>query len=851
MTTTNKWMSMLALAFLAFLPSITCADFTCAAAIGEPDAGSSLRTGTVTWKNTWPYGISAPYVRVEAKEGVLIRMSDADAWGKSIEFLATSASLPVNALKSGESGSLTFSCLAGSDDGQLELSWTLSSDDAFPWSSIGSSLKPSYVTDGAWTFALANLKARFGSTWNTYLSRLRANANHLAELGRPIRRIDRLLQIEINNGLGIDYVLPVLASVTDAARSARGMGLSFTRSYSSAMYGRFKNGILGYGWTDNLSTCAELSTDGKTLVFRVPGGGSYSFTKATGSWQPEDARDKTVLTEDSNAYRLKYQSGTVQTFAKFNMRTASIVDSSGNTLTFTWSGTTLQKITHTDGQSLTFAYSGGLLSSVTDDCGRRTSYSYSSSLLTKVTAPDGLETLYEYRAADGTAAARALSRIVYPDGTTREFAYDTSSGLVSAISVNGGKEKTTISRSGLNVTLTGPDGAATTVSMGVSGETLKTTDALGGIATNVYTEDGLLKSVVSPSGLTGSITHDALGRVAKSVSAAGTATVFAYEETFGNLKTVTDAKNHAVTYGYDASGRGTSVTFADGSASRLEYNSRGDVVRSTNRRGESITYAYDSKGRLTQKTWSNGRTFTYAYDAHDNVTKATDSVTGAVTMQYNSDDRLTKIVYPKGRGFTLTYDSCGRLMSRTSLDGAIERFFYDAAGRVASVTDGKGTVYLKNVYDEATGRLTKQVNGNGTSVSYLYDKLGRVVSIEHRDASGKIAESLQYCYDADGRCIRAASLLGEERYTYDKDGQLTAVDYPDIANETFAYDAVGNRKTANGAAYSVNDLNQYTEVSGGPNPVSAITYDRDGNLTSLTDANGTTTYTYEIGRAHV
>ena len=168
--------------------------------------------------------------------------------------------------------------------------------------------------------------------------------------------------------------MPVLASVTDAARSARGMGLSFTRSYSSAMYGRFKNGILGYGWTDNLSTSAELSSDGKTLVFRVPGGGSYSFTKATGSWKPEDSRDKTVLAESSSAYTLTYQSGTVQTFAKSNMRTSSIADNSGNTLTFTWSGTTLQKIAHTDGQTLTFAYSGGLLSSVTDDCGRRTTY---------------------------------------------------------------------------------------------------------------------------------------------------------------------------------------------------------------------------------------------------------------------------------------------------------------------------------------------------------------------------------------------------------------------------------------------------------------------------------------------
>ena len=819
------------------------AEFTCKIDVPAGDIGKS-RTATLTYGNTGSSAIDAPYVRVVAGDGAYVRFAATDAWTKSVEFLATSSQSPASSLRAGETVTQTIFVATVTEEAQLELSYAQSSSEAFPWSTIGSSLKPSYVADSAWSFALATLKSRFGTTWNSYLNRLRSDADYLAENGRPVRRLDSLLQIEVNRALGVDAVLPVLASVTDAARSARGLGLSFTRSYSSAMYGRFTSGILGYGWTDNLSTYAELSSDGKTLVFRVPGGGSYSFTKATGSWRPEDARDKTVLTESSSAYTLTYQSGTVQAFAKSNMRTSSIADNCGNTLTFTWSGTTLQKITHTDGQSLAFAYSGGLLSSVTDDCGRKTQYTYSNSLLTKVTAPDGLATSYEYRSADGTAAARALSRIVYPDGTTREFAYDTSSGLVSAISVNGGKEKTTISRNDLAVTLTGPDGAETTVKMGVSGEALETVDALGGVSADGYTDDGLLKSIVSPSGLTGSIAHDSLGRVSKSVSASGTATAFSYEETFGNLKTVTDAKSHAVTYGYDSKGRSTSVTFADGSASTIEYdNSNGDVKKSTNRRGQSISYEYDYKGRLTKKTWSNGRTFTYEYDSHGNVTTASDSETGAVSMEYDPvADRLAKITYPKGRGFSFTYDAAGRLAARTSFDGAVERFTYDASGRLASVMDGNGNIYLRNTYDEATGRLSKQVNGNGTSVSCLYDKLGRVVSIEHRDANGKIAESLQYCYDADGRCIRAASLLGEERYTYDKDGQLTAVDYPNDADETFAYDSVGNRTTANGATYTVNNLNQYTEISDG----TSLTYDKDGNLTKMTGGNGTTFYYYDM-----
>ncbi len=856
------------------------AQFTCKISVPAGALGES-RTAVVTYGNTGSEDIPAPFVRIEAGTDAYVRFAATDAWSKSVEFFATSEQVQGYSLIAGETVKLPVYVCTDVEDAQLTLSWLESSKDEFPWSSIGSSLKPSYVSDEAWTFALTTLKSRLGDTWNSYLDQLCLDAFDLAKAGSNVRRVDRLLQVEVNAALGVDAAVPVLASVTDAARSARGMGLSFTRSYSSAMHGRFSSGIFGYGWTDNLSAYAEL-TDEDTLVFRIPGGGSYAFTKVTGTWQPEDARDKTVLTESSDAYRLEYQNGTVQTFAKFNMRTSSIADASGNALSFFWSGTTLLEIDHTDGQFLSFEYSDEdpdeLLSSVTDDCGRTTRYTYSNSLLTKVTASDGLETSYEYRPADGTAAARALSRIVYPDGTTREFTYDTSSGLVTAISVNGGKEKTTISRNGLNVTLTGPDGAATTVATGVHGEALKTTDALGGVSTKGYTDDGLLKSVVSPSGLTGSISHDALGRVSKSVSAAGTATAFTYEETFGNLKSVTDARNNAVTYGYDELGRGTSVTFADGSASTLEYNDLGDVVKSTNRRGQSITYEYDSQGRLTKKTWSNGRTFAYAYDEEGNMVAASDSETGQVSMYYIVGGRLNCIFYPNGRAIFYKYDrETGKLVLRKHGKATVtgrpespnpeydiwqeefkleydedsaEVFAYDASGRLASVSDGNGKVYLKNTYDETTGRLAKQENGNGTSVSYLYDKLGRVVSIEHRGADGKIAEALQYCYDADGRCIRAASLLGEERYGYDKDGQLTAVEYPDGANESFAYDAVGNRTSRTGGSpvqetYKVNNLNQYTEIVNAQAARSTMSYDKDGNMTSMTDATGTTTYTYD------
>ena len=845
----------MACARLGVLVAIACgmslgtfAEWTCDIDVPDGAVGTS-RTAMVTYANTGTAAIAAPHVRVEAGDGAYVRFSEADAWAKSVEFLATSEKSPASKLRAGETVQQPIFVYADAEDAQLTLSYTQASAEAFPWATLGPQLKPSNVSNEAWPFALATLRANLGETWNAYLDRLRADADYLAGLGQRVRRTDKLLQMELNIALGNDAALPALAQSEDAARSARGMGLSFTRTYSSALSARFTKGILGYGWTDNLSAHAERSDD-CTLVIRMPSGGSYSFTNVTGSWQPEDARDATTLEETPSAYVLTYENGTVHTFAKSNMRTSSIADNSGNTLTFTWSGAQLQRVEHTDGQSLAFTYSGGLLRSVTDDRGRTTTYAYSGDLLTGVTTFNGFTTSYEYRAADGTPAARALSRIVYHDGTSREFEYD-AAGRVSAVVENGGKRRTTIARTGVGVTtLTAPNGGKTTVSSGPSGEALLTTDALGNAVKRIYSKDGLLESVVAPSGKKNAIGYDASGRATTSASPAGAQTTFAYAESFGNLAQVTDGNGNAVEYGYDENGRGTSVAFSDGTSSRVEYNPRGDVWKTYNRRGQAIVYEYDSMGRLKKKTWPNGRIFTYVYDDDGNCVAASDSETGTVNMQYDQSGRTVRISYPGGRGFDFAYDDSGRLASRTAFDGTCELFSYDEESRLVRVCDAEGAPFLENAYDAKTGRLAKQTYGNGASATYAYDLLGRVTSITHKDKGGRVREALSYRYDMDGKCVASRSLEGEETYGYDADGQLVSVVYPDGKKETFAYDAVGNRIQTGGsqssATYTVNNLNQYTEVVNAQAARSTIAYDADGNMTSVTDADGTTTFTYDV-----
>lgn len=876
------------------------AHWNCGLILAESVRANRVYVGKFGYENIGNAAKAAPYVTLKGSGGTLLRLSESDAWSESVDVLAISPTYPASSVKpgesneipfyyktSGETANVTFECagatrIVAEDGGSVTLGYlnrggvrkdvtippggqiigsevievtahykvirytvlvvVSKTEESVDWDKLSDSMRPTHVPPKAWSVAFPKMKRAFGPTWKSYIAKLAADADYLMKLGQPTYRVDRLLRLEMNEALGVDLAVPKLASATDLARSCRGPSLSFTRSYATSLAQRQTKGALGYGWSHGYETSVEKK-DATTLVFHLPGGSSYTFTKVSGSWAPEDARDRSTLVETDAAYQLTSLDGTVLTFAKSTRRLGSIVDNQGRSVVFTYGGGRLLRAAHSDGQFLAFAYTGDLLSSITDDLGHVVTYAYNGNRLVAVTRPDGLVTRYAYRAETDGALAYALVQTSAADGTTRDFTWD-GDGRVATMSVNGTHRTTTIRRGPYgSYVLVAPNGAETAVTVGVNGETLKTVNALGETVSQSYTHDDLLESIVVPSGRRNKIAYDKYGSPFSSMSASGATTSFTYTEDFASLESVTDAKGHAFRYGYDDLGRSTSVGYVDGSSSLLEYNDKGDVVKSTNRRGESIAYAYNGKGRLVRKTWGNGRTFTLAYDAKGNVTNAADSVTGPVTMEYDAHERLTKIVYPKNRGFTFKYDVAGRQIERAALDGTKECYEYDAFGRLARVTDGTRP-YLTNVYDPVTGWIVTQTYGNGTVVSNAYDKLGRTIGIYHLKDNTSLA-FFEYSYDKDGKCVSQTTAEGVESYTYDADGQLTGVTYPDGTAETFAYDAAGNRTTANGATYTVNDMNQYTAISGGAAPVSDLTYDLDGNLTTKTDADGTTTYAYD------
>jgi YD repeat-containing protein len=122
-----------------------------------------------------------------------------------------------------------------------------------------------------------------------------------------------------------------------------------------------------------------------------------------------------------------------------------------------------------------------------------------------------------------------------------------------------------------------------------------------------------------------------------------------------------------------------------------------------------------------------------------------------------------------------------------------------------------GLWYLTAEFDidyDAVGRRASVAFPNGITSNFTYDDASRLTNLDHKNALNVILESLGYTYDATGNRI------GMDRQNV----------------------SLPQRAAATGIAYnSANQMLTFSDKN--------MTYDANGNMTSLTNTCGTTNYT--------
>ncbi|MCI0526738.1 MAG: Ig-like domain-containing protein [Nitrospira sp.] len=490
----------------------------------------------------------------------------------------------------------------------------------------------------------------------------------------------------------------------------------------------------------------------------------------------------------------------------------TVVDSRGSATThrFNNTGFGVEQVDALGQKTITTRNANNQVVATTDSLGRTTSFTYDTvGNVTSITDPEDNTTTFTYE-----PTFNRVTSITDDLGNLTTFEYDANGNLIATTDPEQNLEppaqqlKTLISYNsfGQPISVTDPLGNVTQFEYDSVGNLVQTIDPLGNTTQRAYDAVSRLINLTDPLGRTTQFSYDDLNRVTQITDALNGLTEFTYDEN-GNLLTVEDAKDQTTTYTYDNMDRLETRKDPLNRQETYTYDLNGNLKTFTDRKSQQSIFTYDALNRRIQTDYADASRNEFAYDAVGRLVRATDTTSGAIEFTYDSLDRLGQEVTPQGI-VTYEYDDIGRRTNMTVNGQAPVGYQYDTASRLTQVAQGTQVAGL--AYD-ANGRRTTLTYPNGVATSYSYDTASRLTNILHQGPSAVI-ELLTYTYDAAGN-----------RIAFDRTNG-TATLLPDTVQA--AYDAANEQIQFNSAT---------------PN----LTYDANGNLASQTDANGTTTYSWD------
>ena len=696
---------------------------------------------------------------------------------------------------------------------------------------------------------------------------------------------------------------------SDLTVPGRGPGLALTRTYASGMAGTA--GRFGYGWTDSYNMSLVQDPESAEIMELHQENGSIArFAKQPdGTWKPASRVFATLVHNEDGSWTFTRGKTAIFTFnSSGQLISESDLNGDTETLAYNKAGQ-LTTVTDPAGRALTFVYSGADVSQVKDSAGRKVGYEY-----------------------DGSGNLAKLTDVT---GAVTKFGYDGSHRMTSLTRPNGGMTSNGYDESGRVTSQTDPLGHTTTWAYsyetpGTGSTTI--TDPEGIVTRDVY-EGGDLLSATNAYG-----------------TSLAAATSYTYDPTTNEQVAVTDPENHTTTSTYDTDGNRLTQTDPLGNETTWKYNGYDEVASMTppakyGGQTATTTYTYDQPeyssggagnlttvstpvlsstgekqgtqethyqhankshpGDVTTKIDPRGNTWTYTYDSYgdklsetapatsdnsdgsgsrQNITRwAYETTTGWVTAQLGGRYTLahpseTTCTPPATGCTTYTHDNAGRVLVSTDGNGHASTKHYDGDGNLEYALDANKnkTTYSYNLADQLVstvrpdksqlktsywpdGMVKDQVDASGADTHYAYDALGHLSATTDPDG-----HTTGYQYDTLGQllvkadpgvsgCTPTSSVDGCTTYEDDADGHQTAVHYNDSNTHDVSagYDADGRRTSMSDASgsssWSYDSLGRIAQTTNGAGAATSYVYDLAGHVTSITypGSIGTVTRAYD------
>lgn len=448
--------------------------------------------------------------------------------------------------------------------------------------------------------------------------------------------------------------------------------------------------------------------------------------------------------------------------------------------------------------------------------------------------------------------------------------------LIRSTDMNGAVTKYSRIYSTVGDTLTVRDarGKDAVIASDIGGREIHRKDEDGKITTTVYDfATGLPECVTAPDGKQTWSSYDLRGRL---TCRYGTAVypmkweyddrdriiaLHTYRSPSATLDTIPSSTADVTRWNYDSiSDILLNKTYADGSFTSYTYDEWGRVVTRRQSRGVVSTYEYDNiTGKLSSVTHSDGTPSVFiTYDRRERISTIQDA-SGSRSVEYAGFEEVASEVTSGLTESVLAYqrDSLGRLSGYTlSLHGTMVQqvlMGYDSADHLSAVSfNGSSFTYE---YDEVTGWLNSLTYPNGLVRNTAYHaNLPLPISMAYvKGAPATPALKHAHTWDNMRRpsvredYVGSTVIARRHSYAYNGRGELIGDTMNAGGSFSYAYDNIGNRRTAAeqgiSSSYQSNNLNQYTSMTRSGTPFTPE-YDADGNQTGVNTSTGTWSVQY-------
>ncbi len=545
-----------------------------------------------------------------------------------------------------------------------------------------------------------------------------------------------------------------------------------------------------------------------------------------------DARGNNSTAEYDILNRLKRITDPINNNVQFNYDAAgnitSVINKNNETSIFDYDASNrIVKVTGPTGNEAGFTYDGmDNLTSVKNALGHETKLSYDNrNRLKGAKDPENNNAIYNYD-ANGN-----MTSISLPNGQSLNYTYDQLNRLIAVSDATSTIATLAYDKNSNVTSYTNATGATVSASYDSLDRLKQITDPLGNSASYVYDKNNNIISVTDREGHTSHYTYDSLDRVKTYTDNNGFVITVGYDAE-SNITSLTDQNNNTTTYTYDNLNRRKRMTYPDGKFAENTYDNKSNVTAIRLTDGTTINYQYDTLNRVVSRTLPGGEVYSFTYDKLSRVLTATNN-NGTTSFTYDALNRVTSESFD-GRTINYSYSIAGRTQTTVYPDSSVVLKEFDTRNRLIKVLKD-GVTVAEYAYNNAN-QLTQKTFGNGANSILQYDFANRLSSMTTTAASGSIQNS-QFSYDKEYNktaITRLDDLSLSEQFTYDNGYRLTnykrgPAGSPVIQN-TYTYDAVGNRTAANlngvATTYSINNLNQLTGVNG-----NSFTFDDKGNIT--------------------